>query len=185
MEDEQIIRLYWDRLEIAISETDAKYGPYCSSIAYNILQDKEDTEECVSDTYLDAWNTIPPTRPRVLSAFLGKITRRISIDRWRSKHRAKRGGGEIPLALEELGECIADSRTVESEFDRTELVRALDRFLGGLGETERKVFLRRYWYLDSVEDISARFGFSRSKTTSMLHRIRGRLRAFLAEEGFE
>lgn len=184
MDDEQIIRLYWDRLEIAIKETDAKYGPYCNSIAYNILQSKEDAEECVSDTYLDTWNSIPPTRPKVLSAFLGKITRRISIDRWRTKTRDKRGGGEIPVVLDELTECVADTQTVESEFDRRELVRVLNRFLGGLSVTERKVFLRRYWYLDSIDDISTRFDFSQSKTASMLHRIRLRLRAFLDEEGY-
>lgn len=184
MDDEQIIQLYWDRLEIAIKETDAKYGPYCNSIAYNILQSKEDAEECVSDTYLDTWNSIPPTRPKVFSAFLGKITRRISIDRWRTKTRVKRGGGEIPVALEELAECVADTQTVESEFDRRELVRVLNRFLGGLPVTERKVFLRRYWYLDSIDAISDRFGFSQSKTASMLHRIRLRLRAFLDEEGY-
>lgn len=184
MTDEQIIRLYWDRLEIAIKETDSKYGPYCNTIAYNILQSKEDAEESVSDTWLDAWNAIPPTRPKVLSAFLGRITRRISIDRWRSRTRAKRGGGELPLALEELGECVADTRTVESEFERRELVRVLERFLGSLSVTEQKVFLRRYWYLDSIDDIADRFRFSRSKTTSMLHRIRGKLRAYLDEEGY-
>lgn len=184
MDDEQIIQLYWDRLEIAIKETDAKYGPYCNSIAYNILQSKEDAEECVSDTFLDTWNSIPPTRPKVFSAFLGKITRRISIDRWRTKTRVKRGGGEIPVVLDELAECVADTQTVESEFDRRELVRVLNRFLGGLSVTERKVFLRRYWYLDSIYDISTRFGFSQSKTASMLHRIRLRLRAFLDEEGY-
>ena len=185
MEDEQIVQLYWDRSESAIVETERKYGAYCHSIAYGILQNREDAEESVSDTYLDAWNAMPPHRPSVLATFLGKITRRISIDRWRGKNRIKRGGGEIVFALEELGECVAVSNSAESELERRDLIRDLNRFLSGLNALERKVFMRRYWYLDSIGVIAERFGFSAAKTASLLHRTRGKLRRFLKEEGYE
>ena len=182
MEDQEIIDLYWNRSEIAISETASKYGGYCYSIAFNILKNNEDCEESVSDTYIAAWNAIPPRRPSILSTFLGKITRRIAIDRWRSRNRVKRGGGEIDLALEELEDCIADSQTVEKAFERKQLSSLFNRFLEELPEVERTVFLCRYWYVDSVSDIANHFGFSGSKVTSMLHRTRKKLRAVLERE---
>ncbi len=182
MEDAAIIKLYWERSETAISETAGKYGSYCYRIAYNILSNREDSQECVSDTYLAAWNAIPPQKPQILSAFLGKITRYISLNRWKSHQRFKRGGGTVSVALEELGEC-ADGNTVENLYERKELVQALNRFLESLPETQRNVFLRRYWCLDSIEDIAQSFGFSQSKTTSMLHRTRGKLRKMLEQEG--
>ena len=182
MEDQEIIDLYWNRSEIAISETASKYGGYCYSIAFNILKNNEDCEESVSDTYIAAWNAIPPRRPSILSTFLGKITRRIAIDRWRSRNRVKRGGGEIDLALEELEDCIADSQTVEKAFERKQLSSLFNRFLEELPEVERNVFLCRYWYVDSVSDIANHFGFSGSKVTSMLHRTRKKLRAVLERE---
>lgn len=184
MEDEQIVALYWERSEQAISETAQKYGAYCASISYGILQNREDAQECVSDTYVDAWNSMPPHRPSILATFLGKITRRISIDCWRRKNAAKRGGGEMVIALEELGECVRDTKSVESEFQRRELIRVMDRFCSGLGVTERQVFLSRYWYLDSIGQIGERYGFSESKVASMLHRTRGKLRRTLEEEGY-
>ena len=182
MEDQEIIDLYWNRSEIAISETASKYGGYCYSIAFNILKNNEDCEESVSDTYIAAWNAIPPRRPSILSTFLGKITRRIAIDRWRSRNRVKRGGGEIDLVLEELEDCIADSQTVEKAFERKQLSSLFNRFLEELPEVERNVFLCRYWYVDSVSDIANHFGFSGSKVTSMLHRTRKKLRAVLERE---
>lgn len=182
MEDQEIIDLYWNRSEIAISETASKYGGYCYSIAFNILKNNEDSEESVSDTYIAAWNAIPPRRPSIISTFLGKITRRIAIDRWRSRNRVKRGGGEIDLALEELEDCIADSQTVEKAFERKQLSSLFNRFLEELPEVERTVFLCRYWYVDSVSDIANHFGFSGSKVTSMLHRTRKKLRAVLERE---
>ena len=118
MDDELIVQLYWDRSENAISETDRKYGAYCNSIAYGILQSKEDAEESVNDTYMDAWNSMPPHRPSILSTFLGKITRRISIDRWRTMNRIKRGKGEITLALEELEQCIAGGQSPQREIEK-------------------------------------------------------------------
>lgn len=182
MDDKQIVDLYFSRSEEAISQTAQKYGPYCFHIAYNILTNKEDAEESVSDTYMAAWNAIPPRRPTVLSAFLGKITRHISIDRWRARAAYKRGGGEITLALEELESCVADSGNVETEYQRKELARAYVRFLDALPMTERRIFLLRYWYLEPIEDIAAKFGFSQSKVKSMLHRTRGKLRQQLAQE---
>ena len=183
MEDQNIIALFFDRSEQAIVETDKKYGGLCYSIAYHILDNREDSEECVSDTYLAAWKTIPPRRPSVLSAFLSKMTRHISIDRWRRVNAKKRGGGQMLLALEELGDCVG-SQTMESELTRRELTRILNDFLSSLSETERNVFLCRYRYLDSTETISQASGFSQSKVTSMLHRLRGRLHKRLSEEGY-
>lgn len=183
MDDNEIVALYFDRSETAIAETDRKYGGYCYSIAYNILTNREDSEESVSDTYLAAWNTMPPKRPSILATFLGKITRHISIDRWRARTTVKRGGGQLPLALEELEECVADSKTVEGTYLRKELAIAVNRLLDTLPETERSVFLCRYWYLDSVPNIAAHFGFTESKVTSMLHRTRKKLREQLKKEG--
>lgn len=183
MDDEKIVDLYWSRSESAISETAAKYGNYCYSIAYNILTNNEDAEESVSDTYLAAWEAMPPRRPSILATFLGKITRNLSIDRWRSRNRYKRGGGEIILALEELGDCAADRETVEKAYERKQLALVFNRFLEDLPETERRIFLCRYWYMDSICDIANYFSFSNSKVTSMLHRTRGKLRAVLKKEG--
>lgn len=183
MEDQGIIQLFFDRSEQAIEETDKKYGGLCFSIAYNVLDNREDSEESVSDTYLAAWNTIPPRRPNFLNAFLAKMTRHISIDRWRKRSAKKRGGGEIILALEELEDCV-DAQSVESEFAKKELTRVLNQFLLSLPETERNVFLCRYWYLDSIQTISQVSGFSQSKVTSMLYRLRGKLRKILTEEGY-
>ena len=183
MDDQQIIDLYWSRSETAIAETDRKYGKYCYSIAYNILTNNEDAEESVSDTYMAAWKAMPPKRPSILATFLGKITRHLSIDRWRTRNRYKRGGGEIVLALEELEDCIADRQTVEKNYERKQLALVFNRFLEALPETERRIFLCRYWYLDSISDIANYFGFSDSKVASMLLRLRKRLRTHLEKEG--
>lgn len=183
MEDQGIVELFFVRSEQAIVETDKKYGGYCYTIAYNILASREDSEESVSDTYFSAWNTIPPRKPTLLQAFLGKITRHISIDRWRKQTAQKRGGKEMILALEELGECL-DTRGMEAEITHRELTRVLNGFLASLSETERNVFLCRYWYMDTIETIAKITGFSQSKVTSMLHRSRGKLRKKLAEEGY-
>lgn len=183
MEDTQIIDLYWQRSEQAIAETDGKYGGYCYSIAYNILTNNEDAEESVSDTYMAAWNTMPPRKPAILATFLGKITRRLSIDRWRERHSSKRGGGELPLALDELEDCVAGRETVELTYERKRFARAFNGFLDALPETERRVFLCRYWYLDPIGQIAAKFGFTESKVASMLHRTRKKLRATLEQEG--
>lgn len=184
MDDELIVQLYWDRSENAIAETAGKYGIYCYSIAYGILRSQEDAEESVNDTYLDAWNAMPPHRPSILATFLGKITRRISIDRWRSMTRVKRGGGEIALALEELEQCVAGDHSPEKEMGKKELAQAINRFLDTLPIPERRVFLARYWYLEPIGEIAARFAFSQSKVTSMLMRTRRKLRGQLEKEGY-
>ena len=184
MTDEGIVELYWQRSESAITETAAKYGKYCQAIAYNILHSLEDAEESVNDTYLDAWNNMPPHKPSVLSTFLGKITRRISIDKWRRNHAGKRGGGEMPLVLHELEDCISDPTDVEMVMEQEEMARLISEFLDKLSHIERRIFLRRYWYMDSIADIARDFAFSESKTASMLHRTRKKLRAKLESEGY-
>ena len=184
MDDKSIVDLYFSRNEEAITQTDKKYGHYCYSIAYNILTSKEDAEESVSDTYMTAWRAIPPRRPSALSAFLGKITRHISIDRWRERSATKRGGGEVPLALEELKDCISGMQDVEMEYERKEVLKTYAKFLEALPTTERRVFLCRYWYVESIETIADKFGFSQSKVKTMLHRTRVNLRKQFAKEGF-
>lgn len=183
MEDERIISLYWERNQAAITESEAKYGNYCMKIAYNILALREDAEECVSDTWLSAWNSMPPKRPSKLMAFLGRIARNGALDRFRSLSRQKRGGGLTSLALDELSECVPSRQAVEKELEDKEIAEIISRWLRELSAEKRQVFLRRYWYFDSVEQISGIFGFSRSKTTSMLHRLREDLRQTLEKEG--
>lgn len=175
MDDQGIVRLYFARSEQAIQETDATYGGYCYSIAYNILANAEDSEESVSDTYLSVWNAIPPKKPIPLAPFLGKMVRHISIDRWRRKSAAKRGGGEMLVALEELGECVASRDDIEAQIERKELVRLVREFVADLPDMERRIFVCRYWYLDSIPDIAKRYGFSVSKVNSILYRTRGKL----------
>ena len=185
MDDRQIVDLYWNRDEAAITETADKYGRYIHGISLQILSDPEDAAECTNDTYHDAWNAMPPHRPSILSAFLGKIVRRISIDRWRRQTAAKRGGGEMPLALEELKDCVSGAENVDLALQRKELARLINRFLAALPPVERQVFLCRYWYLEPVAVIGQRFGFSQSKTASMLHRARKKLRVLLEKEGYD
>lgn len=184
MDDKGIVRLYFDRNETALDETAKKYGKYCFSIAHNILANREDAEESVNDTYLDAWNSIPPHRPNSLALFLGKITRRISIDRYRRRNAQKRGSGELELVLDELYQCVADEADVEKEFEKRHLAQVINAFVKGLPSNEQKVFLCRYWYMDSIQSISKRFGYSESKVKSMLHRTREKLKAALRKEGY-
>lgn len=183
MEDHAIIDLYWAREERALEETEQKYGSYCRSIAANILSSPQDSEECVNDTYFRAWNAMPPQRPALLRAFLGKITRNLSLDRCRQAQAEKRGGGQMPLALDELGECIAAANTVEQAISEAELSRALDRFLRTLPERECCIFLRRYWYLDTTQAIAQRFRMTDGSVKSQLFRTRSKLRAYLEKEG--
>ncbi|MBQ3489085.1 MAG: sigma-70 family RNA polymerase sigma factor [Clostridia bacterium] len=184
MEDCEIVTLFWHRDESAIEETSKKYGNYCYSIAYRILSNHEDSEESVNDTYLDAWHSIPPHRPSVLGVFLGKITRRIAIDKWRANHAEKRGFGETALVLDELQECIANEGDIETEMEQKLLVQTVRLFIKTLSETERKVFVSRYFYMESVENICLKFSFSESKVKSMLFRLREKLRVYLSKEGF-
>ena len=183
MDDDKIVSLYWQRNETAINETQLKYGKYIFSIANGILHSTQDAQECENDTYLALWTSIPPGRPDVLSAFIGKIVRRISINKWKSNTAQKRGGGEIVLALEELDNCV-DANNTENTYEQQELTWVLNQFLSSLSETERNVFLCRYWYMDSIKAISEYSGFTQSKITSMLHRTRDKLRKRLSEEGY-
>ena len=184
MEDNRIVDLYWQRNERAISETAAKYGKYLHSISFQILQNAEDAEDCVNDTYNEAWQSMPPHRPSILSTFLGKITRRISIDLWRKNSAEKRGGSEIALALDELEECVAGTDDVETEVERRELQRKLNAFLLRLPRVDRQVFMCRYWYMDSISEIAIQFDYSEIKIKSMLYRTRNKLRAMLEKEGY-
>ena len=184
MEDNRIVDLYWQRNESAISETAAKYGKYLNSISYQILLNAEDAEECVNDTYNDAWQSMPPHRPSILSTFLGKITRRISIDLWRKYSAEKRGCGVMALALDELEECVSGTEYVETEIEGQELQKKLNDFLFALPQVDRQVFMCRYWYMDSISDIAKQFAYSESKIKSMLYRTRKKLRAMLEKEGY-
>ena len=184
MEDSEILDLYRQRSERAIAETAAKYGNYCGAIAHRILQNEEDTEECLSDTWLHAWNAIPPDEPKPFSVYLGRLTRWIGLSRLRDRNRLRRGGGEATLALEELDATLASSFDTQSIVEYHALGEALNRFLAELPDTERKVFLCRYWYLAGIEEIAGRFGFSRAKVKSMLLRSRRKLKQQLLEEGY-
>lgn len=183
MEDEAIVTMYWARKEEAIQASAQKYGGYCYAIARNILVDEQDAGECVNDTWLGAWNAMPTHRPLKLGGFLGKITRRIALKRWQAMRAEKRGGGETALALEELESCISSSADPVETVELAELTRALEGFVRAMPETQRKVFLCRYWYLDSIAAIALQFGFSQSKVKSMLHRTRQSLREHLKKEG--
>lgn len=183
MNDSQIVALFLNRDQRAIEETAERYGKYCYAIAYNILQNHEDAQETVSDTYLAAWATIPPHKPVKLNTFLGKIARRTALKRWEKNHAGKRGGGEVELALEELSEYVSDGMTPENHLENQELTRIMNEFLRSLPQMERRVFVCRYWYLDPVADIAKQFGFSQSKVKSMLARTRMKLRSALHKEG--
>ena len=185
MDDLEILERFFARDEGAIVAARARYGPYCSAVARKILADPHDQEECLSDTWLRAWNAIPPHRPRSLGAFLTKITRNLALNRLRDGKALRRGGGQVSLALEELKECVSPDGSPEGELDRQAAVEALNRFLDSLPPLQKEIFLRRYWYLDSVEDIARRTGWSKSRVTTALHRTRVRLRAHLIQEGIE
>lgn len=182
MDDIQIIDLYWARAEDAISETEKKYGRYCHSIAYRILRSEEDSEECVSDTYLKAWESMPPRRPSALKLFLGKITRNISLDRFDRRFAEKRGYGEVPLALDELRECVPSEDAAERAVEDMTLAEIFDRFLDGLTAETRKIFVLRYWYLYSIREIAGACGLGESKVKMSLMRSRGKLRELLEKE---
>ena len=172
MEDARIVELYWERDEAAIAESSAKYGGYCYQIAFRILALREDAEECVGDTWLRAWEAMPPSRPGRLDTFLGKITRNLSLDRWRALRAQKRWQGQAELALTEL------------EVEAAALAESLNRFLESLPQEKRVLFVRRYWYLCSVEELAAWSGRRRGTVSAALFRLRQDLREHLEREGF-
>ena len=185
MQDEQIVDLYWKRDENAIQETEVRYGHYLTKIAYNILFDSEDSKESVNDTYLKAWNSMPPQRPSVLATYLGKIIRQISIDIFRSKNRQKRQASQYALSLSELEECVSANDDTESLVDLHLLEEAICKYLCQLSPEARNLFVGRYYYFDSLKEVAAYYRFSESKAKSMLHRTRIGLKKYLEQEGFE
>ena len=184
MDDSKIVDLYWQRSTAAIEETQRKYDSYCFAISRNILPTQEDARECVNDTYLAAWNAIPPGRPSVLSTFLGKLTRRISIDRWRALNAEKRGGSTMTVALDELSQCIPSGSDPVKDVEAKELAETINQFLDTLPYTQRKVFLMRYFDMADLNQIEHHFKMSSSKVKAMLHRTRNKLRVYLQKEGY-
>ncbi len=185
MDDIKIVQLYWDRDEQAIPVTSEKYGNYCNSIAKNILGNCEDAEECVNDTYLNAWNSMPPHKPSILATFLGKITRNLSFNRYKHNAADKRGGGELPAVLDELSDLVSGNNDVEQEFNAKELVKAIDTFLDTLSPEKRRIFISRYWYTDSISAIAKRYGMNNGAISMTLNRLRLKLHNYLLERGFE
>lgn len=183
MEDRDIVELYWARSQQAIEESNAKYGRYCHTIALNICVNMEDAEECVSDTWFKAWNSMPSKRPERLRGFLGNMTRNLALDRWREKHRKKRGGGETELALSELSECFPADNDVEKELEFKELERAVGEFVRELPQRERRIFTARYYFLSPIGEIAQRLDERESRTRMTLYRLRTKLREALEKEG--
>ena len=184
MDDTQIVALYWARDEAALAESEQKYGGYCRAIALGILESREDAAECVNDTWLRAWEAMPPRRPSRLDTFLGKLTRNLSLDRWRTLRAQKRGGGQPELALSELEECLPAASCPEREAEARDLTESLNRFLEALPREKRVIFVQRYWYLCSVEKLAAMHGMEKNTAASILFRLRAALREHLEREGF-
>lgn len=183
MDDSRIVEMYWNRQEEAIAETDAKYGTYCNYIAYHILYSSRDAEECVSDTYMRAWNAMPPHRPDRLSVFLGKITRNLSLNRYKEQHAKKRGEGQVEVVLDELQDVVCGQSDIENFVDETVLTEALNVFLSGLPKTNRVIFIKRYWYLCPIKEIARDMAMKESHVTTILFRMRNELKLHLEKEG--
>lgn len=184
MDDHRIVDLYWNRDEAAIRETDARYGRYLWTIAFNVLADREDSDECVNDTYHKAWSVIPPRRPASLSPFLGCIVRHLAVDRYRHRTAVKRTMSEYALSLDELAECVSGGEEPHETAELRALAQAIGTYLSGLSREARNVFLWRYYFMDSIKEIARRLGLSESQVKSVLHRTRLGLREYLVKEGF-
>ena len=183
MDDKTIIELYWKRSEQAISETAEKYGRLCFDVAQRIVFNVQDAEECVNDTYMGAWNTIPPSRPNVLSAFILKITRNIAMKKIRYEN-AKKRSVHATVSFTELDECTSSQESMEAIVEANELAKSLEAFLGDIDYESRNMFIRRYWFFDSIKEIATRFAVSESKVKSQLFRVRNSLKQHLVKEGF-
>ena len=183
MDDQAIVRLFWDRNEDAVAAAQEQYGAYCLYIAHNVLRDRQDAEECLNDALLAAWKSIPPNKPENLRTYLGKLIREIAINRWKRDRRRKRVPSEITQSLDEIAEIVSGG-DFEAELEEAELSREISRFLAALDETKRNVFIRRYWHYDSVGQICERYGFGKSKVLMMLKRTRDALARHLKKEGF-
>lgn len=184
MEDHDIIQHFWERDESAIRETSLKFGSYCRAIANGILKNHEDSEDCVNEALMRAWESIPPKKPTSLGAFIGRITKNIALDRIRFSMREKRGGGELALVYEELSEVISDSTSIEGELERKEMMTVISRFLRGSSDVNRRAFVLRYWYCRSVRDVAQELGIKEENTYVILSRMREKLRNYLKKEGY-
>jgi RNA polymerase sigma-70 factor (ECF subfamily) len=182
--DSEIIDLYLKRSENAINETAKQYGSYCQAIAMNILHNKEDSEEVVNDTYMSLWNQIPPELPKIFSAYIGKITRNLSLKKYQTRKAQKRGGDESVLLFSELDMCIPSDCSVENEIDSRNLAQEIDNFLNSIKKNDRNYFVNRYWYAESIPQIAKRFNISESKVKMSLHRTRKKLKIHLEKRGF-
>ncbi len=191
MDDPSIVKLFLNRNQQALIEVRDRFSRYLRTVAFNVLRDEQDAEECENDAYLSAWNSIPPNEPQDLKSYLARIARNAALTLYRKKNADKRGGGERAASVEELAECIGDGgediaggSLVEQALEEKELSRALDTFLRTIKDTERQVFLRRYWFFESVSEVADRFGFSESKVKTMLFRTREKLKTYLEKEGY-
>jgi RNA polymerase sigma-70 factor (ECF subfamily) len=180
-----IVDLYLNRNENAVDETAKKYGNYCFTISKNILKSEGDAQECVNDTYLRAWNSIPPAKPLKLRTFLGRITRNLSLDRYKFNRTKKRKGSEFELLLAELEECVSSNLTVEAEFDSNFVVQLINDWLLSQISENRILFVRRYWHAESIKDLVENHQLSESKIKSVLFRMRKSLKIHLKKEGVE
>ncbi|MBR3058893.1 MAG: sigma-70 family RNA polymerase sigma factor [Clostridiales bacterium] len=185
MEDGTIVQMLWDRCEQALEALAAKYGRFCHKIALNILGINEDAEECVNDTYLSTWNSIPPKRPSVLAPYVGRITRNLALNLYKQKNAEKRGGGNLPLVLDELSEVIPSDSSTSAMLEEKEMMQQISDFLAGLSPDKRKIFVRRYWYTDSVKDIAQQYGLTENNVSVTLNRLKKQLREKLSEGGVE
>lgn len=185
MDDRVIVQMYLDRDENAILKTKEKYEAYCYTISNNILENYEDAQECVNDTYLRAWNSIPPQKPVRLSTYLGKIVRNLSFDRYKKNMATKRGGGQMELILDELEDIVSENNTPVDEVERKELIRTINAYLANVSQRKRQLFVYRYWYADSIRNIADRYNMTENYVSVILNRMRAELRIYLSERGFE
>ncbi len=185
MEDCEIVQLFWERDETALRETSRKFGSYCRSIARGILKNHEDSEECVNEALMRAWEAIPPKKPPSLCAFMGRITKNIALNRIKFSAREKRGGGELTLVYEELAEIISDSASVEDTLERKEMMSAISCFLRKSPDVNRRAFVLRYWYYRSTRDIALELGIKEEYACVILSRTRAKLRNYLKKEGYD
>ena len=183
MDDKSIVDLFWQRNEQAISKTAEKYEPYLRSIAFRILGDPSDTEECVNDTYFSLWKTIPPTIPTILKSFVAKITRNKAINMYEKKTASKRSNGQMEVSIDELTECFASSDDAQSKVERQETIAAINEFLEGLDKNKRIYFVQRYWYMTPIKEIAAKNNISEGSLKTMLSRIRADLKKFITARG--
>lgn len=184
MDDNTIVELFFERNETALSELSRKYGTFLSGIAERILRNREDAESCVNDAYLRAWNTIPPARPNVLKAFVGKLVKCAAVSMLRADNAKKRGGGEFSYVLDEMSDLVSDNDSVEDELEKKELINEINIFLKKCREFDRRAFVLRYWHCESISEIAGRLCASESKVSVSLFRTRGKLREFLEKEGY-